>query len=304
MISLVMFTVAIAGVLSVGVTVTSGFREGQLAVAMEAAARNSMDFITNATRSVSPAVASGNLQHVNTCARGALSVTNSSTGSDELTIVFASGAVTSTRGSYGAGSVAITVADASQLSVGDSLMITDLLQGHLVTVTSVDAASGTVGLAAQTCATLTWPSAGYPAGSLVIGVQRVRFYIGSVDGIPALMMDPDAEGPAAAEPLAEGIEDMQIAVGADTDGNGALTEVGAAAGDDEWAYNVAGDPELTSAIRAVRITLVARTKVALTGDPTYALPAAEDRPASNTFDNYRRRVLRSTIEVRNLGGSP
>jgi len=62
---------------------------------------------------------------------------------------------------------------------------------------------------------------------------------------------------------------------------------------------------LNGQIRAVRVTLIARAPNQL--QPlvaTYQRPGAEDRPAAVTFDTYRRRVLTSTIEVRNLGGSP
>src|SRR6185312_4064680 len=48
--------------------------------------------------------------------------------------------------------------------------------------------------------------------SLVIRAQHATFTIAAIDGIPTLMMDPDAGGPQAAQPLAEGIEDMQIAL--------------------------------------------------------------------------------------------
>jgi prepilin-type N-terminal cleavage/methylation domain-containing protein len=307
MISLVMFSLAMAGIFSIAVTLSSGLRQQRQVVAIQDSARASIDVISDAVRGMSPGVASGDIQHVNTCATGAFSVTNSSTGPDEITVVFSSpGPATSTRSAYGTGTTSVVLTDVSQISVGATLLITDLTKGHLVTVTNIDASSGLTTLAAQSCATLALPSGGYAAGSLVIPVQRARFYIDTINGTPTLMMDPDAEGPAGAEPLAEGIEDLQIAVGIDTgamDGN--LVEVGAGANDDEWEYNVAGDAALSGRIRAVRLSVIARAAAELQGGtPSFLRPALEDHAGSSVADAFRRRVLSSTIELRNLEGSP
>lgn len=307
MISLVMFSFAISGILGVAVTLSNGVREQRQVVAVQDAARTSIDFMTEAVRSASPGLTGGNIQHVSTCASGAFTVVNSSSGPDELTVVFSSvGVVTSIRSTYTTGTTAVVLTDASQISAGDTLLITDLTQGHLVSVTAVDQRTGQTSLAAQSCASLALPSGGYPAGTIVIRVQRARFYLDAIDGKPTLMMDPDAEGPASAEPLAEGIEDLQIAVGTDTGGmDGNVVEVGATANDDEWAYNAAGDSALTGQLRAVRLSLVARSSSALTGGvPSFVRPAVEDRAAGTTTDAYRRRVLSSLVELRNLGGSP
>jgi len=131
------------------------------------------------------------------------------------------------------------------------------------------------------------------------------FSIGATDGVPTMMMDPDAGGAAAVEPFAEGIEDLQVAIGVDVNGDGAITEVGAAAGDDEWQGNMAGDAALSGPIRAVRITVIARSTKPLAGPVAgFNRPAAEDRPADTALDKFRRRVLRQVVETRNLSGSP
>ncbi len=305
MVSLVMFSFAMAGILAVSVSLSSGLRDQRRNVEAQDNARASMDFIAEAIRGTSPAVPSGNIQHINTCATGAFAMTNSMTGPDDLTLVFSSGAVvTSSRSAYITGTTSLTLTDASQLAAGDTILISNTTQGHLLPVTAVNASTGVVTLAAQTCSSLALPSGGYPAGSLIVRVQRARFYIDSVDGNPTLMMDPDAEGPAAGEPLAEGIEDLQIAEGVDMDGDGGVTEVGAAANDDEWAYNVSGDAVPSGSIRAVRISLVARTLGFAGNRPSFYRPALEDHPASTTPDDYRRRVLSSIFEIRNFTGSP
>ena len=98
---------------------------------------------------------------------------------------------------------------------------------------------------------------------------------------------------------------LEIAVGIDADGSNGISEVGNAAGDDEWYYNKAGETYAGSAaIRAIRITLIGRTLDQLkAATATFARPAAEDHTAG-TADRYRRRVLRAMVEIRNVGGSP
>jgi prepilin-type N-terminal cleavage/methylation domain-containing protein len=302
MISLVLFSVAIAGVLSVAVTMTQGFREQRQVIATESSVRAPLEFIADAIRNASPAVPSGDIQDVKNCVTGAIAVVNNTNAPDQLDIVYASGSVvTSLRTIYDSTTnLAITVTDASQLAVGDTLLITNMTKGHLVDVTAVNTATGVLALTAPGC-TPALPVGGYPPGSLVIRALRARFTVdvtgAATDGVPTLMMDPDADGPASAEPLAENVEDMQIAVGVDVDLNKGID-----AG--EWEYS-SGVGALAGAIRAMRITLVARAPNQLQGGTaSFYRPAAEDRPIASTADSYRRRVLSTTVEIRNLGGSP
>jgi prepilin-type N-terminal cleavage/methylation domain-containing protein len=303
MIAMVLFSLAVSGVLSIAVSFSNGMREQRTTIGTDAAARLALVALVDAVRQVSPGVASGNLQDAGTCTTGALTVTNSATGPDRLDVIYSAGGVTtSTASAYGAGTTALTVADASKLAANDYVVISNWSQGHLVKVTAVN--GNTLTLAAQ-CSPISLPSAGYPVGSPVIRARHATFSIGAIDDVPTMMMDGDAGGSAGAEPFAEGIEDLQIALGVDVDGDGALTEVGSAAGDDEWQGNVAGDGALTGSIRAVRLTIVARATRPLSGPAAaFSLPAAEDRAAGTSLDAYRRRVLRSTVETRNLAGSP
>ncbi|CAN5850620.1 hypothetical protein BH11MYX3_BH11MYX3_03140 [soil metagenome] len=308
MVSLVMFSLAVGGILAVAVSLTSGYRQQRQAIASEGAVRVPMDYLADAIRQASAGAPGGiNLTDVSgtTCTSGAVSVTNGANAPDRLDVIFASGAVvTSTRTILTSSGGSVTVTNTSQLAPNDYVIISDISQGHMFKVTGVNAATGVITLGTM-CGTLNWPAADYPAGSMVIRAQHAEFYVGTVDTIPTLMMDPDGpQGPLAAEPLAEGVEDMQVALGIDTNGDSALTDVGAAANDDEWIYNKSGDTlPAGGAIRAVRITLIARASAVVTGPSTYLRPAAEDRVAGS-LDAYRRRVLRSTVEVRNTGGSP
>jgi hypothetical protein len=150
------------------------------------------------------------------------------------------------------------------------------------------------------------PSAGIAAGALVVRARAVAFFIAvAADGLPTLMMDPDLDGPADPEPLADGIEDLQIAVGVDLDGDGILRDDGTAG--DEWFYNAAGDPAppavTTTRWRALRLTVVARTPHERSAELVSKRPAVEDRPVGDA-DVYRRRVLSTVVEIRNLEGSP
>jgi len=148
-------------------------------------------------------------------------------------------------------------------------------------------------------------------GNRAIHARHATFSVDSTSyPVPTLVMDPDgatagAGGALPAEPLAEGIEDMQIAVGIDSDGTTGLSEGPSTT--DEWFYNTSGDATVatTATVRAIRITLVARTTSALFGNATtfFNRPAAEDRAAGVT-DNFRRRLLTTTIELRNVSGSP
>jgi type IV pilus assembly protein PilW len=319
MISLVLFLVAIAGTLNIAVSMSQAYRDQRGVILTENSVRAPMDFISDAIRNSSPAVStgakiiaglpSGSVQETMSsgCKTGAIYTTNSTSAPDELYIVYASGAVvTSLRSAYTAPYTSITVTDASQLNPGDYLLITDTTTGTVVQIgsgsTAVNTATGAITLTSPACTpTNSYALAGSPP-PLVIRVKKARFYVdtaGSVtDGVPTLMMDPDADGPATAEPLAENIEDMQVALGVDVNASGGIDDAS------EWAYSN-GTGSLDGNIRAVRVTLIARAPNQLLPlIATYQRPAAEDRPAATTFDTFRRRVLTSTIEIRNLGGSP
>jgi prepilin-type N-terminal cleavage/methylation domain-containing protein len=327
MVSLVLFSVAIAGVLSVAVTIAQGFREQRAAVATEGQVRAPMDFLGDAIRQTGPAVQTAAracapgpcvvadygtnafIQDVNNaaCDIGTIVVTNSTTAADTLDVLYASGAaVTSTRAAFGPGTTALDITDASQLSAGDTILITDLTQGSTVTIASI--AGNTLTLNAQGCGAIKWPAGGqYNAGATIVRVLRARFTVvpntpgvTPADGVPVLMFDPDGpNGPAQAEPLAEGVEDMQVALGVDVNGVGVIDPL------TEWAFDKTGHGALAGPILAVKIVLVGRAITTASGTlGAFTRPAAFDHPAGAAQDTFRRRVLESTIELRNMGGSP
>ena len=65
-----------------------------------------------------------------------------------------------------------------------------------------------------------------------------------------------------------------------------------------------GETPTAGTYRAVRVTLVARSVGQLVGAGTVSTrPQIEDH-AAGTADNYRRRILRAMVEMRNTGVSP
>lgn len=312
MISLVLFAFAMAGILAVAASMTQGFRDQRAALETESAARSTLDFLADALRGASPAAPTGNIidtLNATTCGVAtpqAISVTNNynNNGPDLLDVIYASGGVVTTSTQLWAGGSTLTVADASQFEAGDAIVISNLTQGHFVRIASVSIGSNTLTFSAL-CGTPNLPGSGYDAGSLVIRAQHAIFWVDTTTN--TLMMNATGDvtqNATASEPLAEGIEDLQVALGIDSDGNGVITDGGVGSTTDEWQGNATGDAVLTGTLRAVRLSIVARE---LTGLPQvttpFSRPTLEDH-TGGAADNYPRRVLQSTIEVRNTTGSP
>jgi prepilin-type N-terminal cleavage/methylation domain-containing protein len=313
MIALLILSIAVAAAFSIGFTMLAGYRDSRRAVAVERSARGAIGFISKAVRAASPGVPTGSITDLGGCNTfSGLRVTNHDDAPDELEVIYASGAVvTSLRATFDDSSSSLTVLDGSAFSAGDyALVLTPGGDGHLVPVVSVSPSGSEYvidigGSASSLCGGVA-PFT-YAPPSMVLRARLAHFFVDDT-GSPMLMMDPDGDGPADPEPVAEGIEDLQIAVGVDTDSDDTVTEVGAAAGDDEWFYNVAGDldpPDVaTTPWRALRLTVTARAVSETSAVADSLRPAAEDRPAASVADVFRRRTLSTTVEIRNLKGSP
>lgn len=310
MVSLVLFSLVIAGMLSIGVSMARGFREQQVTVSAEDSSRMAIELIGNALRSASPGVSDHNqIEHLNSasagnpCLTGAFRVVNSSVAPDELTIVYTPGVVTTTTSAFNSGQLTFNVVNASQFRIGDLVMVTDFTKGHTATINNI--AANTITVTGPTCTTgPNWTAAAYGAGSTVIRVLRARFFIAPQDGIPTLFMDADDDGVVyTPEPLAEGIEDLQVVRGFDAGAPG-LADVGAAANDDDWFGNHPGDSVVPAGpLRAIKVALIAQATSPTTA-PIYTRPATGDRAASGTPDAFRRRIVSTIVELRNQGGSP
>jgi prepilin-type N-terminal cleavage/methylation domain-containing protein len=313
MVALVLFAAITVGMMSVAITMTNGYRDQEVTIATESSTRAALEFMSQGLRGASPGVADPYaITDATGCGTGInnafrlesnLTVAGLSSKPDAFTVVMPVGQVLTTTTTAITAGPQVTVSNAAELNAGDQVLITDHATGNIFRIASKS--GNTLTFAPTACGALT-----APIGSTVIRVMRARFSIDFLPGetVPMLFMDADADGTFyTKEPIAEGIEDMQIAVGIDDDANKIINvENSPNATSDEWHGNNIGDVVYTTqaGVRAIRITLVARTAKEATGVNAYRLPAIEDRAANAATDNFRRRILSSTIEVRNLGGSP
>lgn len=146
----------------------------------------------------------------------------------------------------------------------------------------------------------------YGANTAVVNLGALTWVTYSIDATdpqnPMLMRSVNG---AAAQPIAFGIEDLQLVPACDVNGDGAIAlepPPGAARTSDEWLNNVAGDtvPATCTTYPQVRVTLVARTTNPDTGAALGGRPALENRSAG-TPDRFRRRVLGAVVGIPNMG---
>ena len=311
MVAMTIVSIAMAAALAIGFSVLNGYRDQRKLSVVERAARISLEMISASIRSASPGVTTGQITDMVACTDfGALSVVNSTDAPDELKVVYASGWImTSLRADFTEDSDTVVVLDAGDFAVGDRVLVTNFDQGHLVQIDAINAhAEGfALTIAAPStpgCADGTFPDNGYQPGALVIRARMARYYVEETGIGPILMLDPDDTGPDPAEPLAEGIEDLQIVYAVDVNGDGELSEDGGTT--DEWFFNNPGDssppPLATTMPSALRVTLVARTTFEVGRSSSSTRPAVEDRDEAEEADPFRRRSLAATVEIRNLRG--
>ncbi len=242
--------------------------------------------------------------------------------SDSLDIYTIDGTVQSTSGALAGlpvtlsaaaanGASSFTVSDATPFKAGDMVELTDLSNGILLKIAT---ASGTT---LTTAGANTLPSAMSATGTTVFLKSRhVTYSIAATEfgaatlvsgNGSALMMDlwDGAGGTSNPQPLAEGVEDLQVALAIDTNADGVIApEAPGVLNGDEWIGNVFGEAAPASLVnlKAVRITLVAKSTIAERGSFTLR-PAAEDHAAQITADpagGFFRRVIRSEIALRNF----
>lgn len=316
MIAMVILGIVISAAFAVALSIMNSYREHRRAVSVERSARGAMNVLSDAVRNASPGVSDANIIDLVGCSTvGAVAVTNSSTEPDRLRVVSGyGGVVTSLRDVFDQNSATLTVTDGSQLSEGDHLLVTDFVTGaHLVRITGITEGSDDWQLdlsATPTSACSPAPAAfSYPVLTTVIRAKVAEYYVDDTGTVPVLMRDPDGTGSLPAEAIAEGVEDLQVAIGVDENGDNVISENGTGGNDDEWVYNHPGDtgPALlvtAQPYRALRLTVTARTTDEITNVAQSIRPPAEDRDAASAADVYRRRSLSTTVEIRNFSGSP
>lgn len=225
----------------------------------------------------------------------------------------------------------VTVTDSRGFSVGDLVLVTDFRQGVIFRIASI-APTGTVYPGGMTEATFTFDNgavplipgvgAGGPAPSAdlttpaVMRAESIAIYRSTATTGPfagALMLDPDGalgNDHSDAEPLVEVVEDFQLAVGRDQNGNGI---VGPTAADplNEWEGDATGELPLVAPTvaawnqptagvqpqyRSVRATVVARTEARYAG-ATPPLGPFENRTTYPSTAGGGPRYRFSTITV-------
>ena len=310
MVSMALFGLIAAGAMTL---VLSGARMQSHSARVDVAQtslRAAMDFITRDVVGASAGARSGQL----TIASTALTVNavvlthngdgpNGADGLELYTVDGTTAAQLTTAVAAGANTLPITYEQTtgqflSTLPYPAYVQVSDLSTGSIVALKSVTATA---------LALNENLPAGYAATAWVLPSRHVTYAInttmfGAASTGNASMLTMDVNG-AGAQPLAEGVEDMQVAYGFDNDGDGVVTEVGSSANDDEWLYNVAGETVGTWSIanlRAIRITLVVKGTSVEGGQQNLpARPATEDH-AGGSVDGFIRRVLRTEIAVRNF----
>ena len=151
----------------------------------------------------------------------------------------------------------------------------------------------------------------YPSGATTAGIRDfgtlnwVRFAIraGTATTPPALTMERLDQG-TPAEVLSDGIADLQVAYACDSNPDDGVISDGPNKLADEWVLNASGDAIPTNCQRpdAIRITLIARSltpDVLLTQSTTNIKPAVEDGAAGAAADQYRYRIMTTTVFPRN-----
>lgn len=246
----------------------------------------------------------------------AVRVVNSSTAPDQIDLLTAPGSGLATSfASTITSSTSLTVdsSGGANFAVGDYALLTNFTDSILYRVSSTGntVVSGVSARALGVSPPASFPATTFPAGSLLMKASVLRYSVGlgTAVGMPTrsvlLVEDGAPLGATTATSMAaEDVIDMQIAMGIDgingQAADGQLVEVGAAANDDEWVYNIAGDtlPASPYTLRALRITLVGRSSSE--GQQLgNGRPRAEDR-AAGSADRFRWRLQREVVMIRNL----
>lgn len=305
LIAMVLATFVIAVSFRISIIVIDGYRQHREAVAVQRAARGTLDLVSDAVRNASAGVPSGQVTDAVGCTPfTGLQVTNATDGPDELHVISASGAtLTTLRANFTEDQTSLTVLDGTGLVAGDEVLVTNFDVGHVVQITDVtdNGSDWTLAIEPITCPGVEFT---YTPGAMVLRAKVQHFYVEEIDGVPTMFLDADSDGVGEPEPLAEGVEDFQVAVGVDADDDGEVTDTVSTT--DEWSYNADGDAApadvITKPWRALRLTVVARTIKASEGRWS-APPPAEDHEGG-VEDGYRRRMVSTIVEIRNLSGSP
>lgn len=329
MITMAIASIVMAGAIAASLGISNGFQDQRDVQRTEQGARIALNLLADTVRAASPGVDSGVIADGVSCSdllstpMNAMRILNDPGGTyphsvlgdlavapdtDVLEVMWASGGVyTFTTSPFAGVDTSIAVANGATFRDGDYLIITDLQPGSPGVLMLVNAAGSATSVPVDApdtrCSGAIVRASGYPAGSLVIRAKMARYFVTADPAIDTLyntmMLDPDADGNADPQPIAPGIEDFQIAVGIDANDDNAIAV-------SEWLHDQGSEthtPISQGNWRAVRLSLIARSLDAAAYDVS-TRPALEDRAAGGAADGYRRRVLSTVIDMRNMEGSP
>jgi prepilin-type N-terminal cleavage/methylation domain-containing protein len=208
---------------------------------------------------------------------------NSSTGPDQIRVVYAAEEFSS-----GGSSVTVTGVNGSQVTLGQPIGTFFNSGGtpnrsyvafegvnHVYVISSV--AGSILNLSESPSANLATFSA---------RVLRVRAITYSVSGTTLQRNDGEGVQPLAGSTNQCQVEDLQFAY--------------QVAGDTVNWYNTTPSGKANADIRAVRINLLVRTPIADTKDQSYTRQQLEDRTGTTTPDGFRRRVYTTVVKLRNF----
>jgi type IV pilus assembly protein PilW len=207
---------------------------------------------------------------------------NSSTGPDQIRVVYAAEEFTS-------GGVTGTVTDVTNNVVTLSYPIGDFFNGSTRNYVAFEGKKTVYQISSASGNTLTLSSGSTPPESLKdfsARVFRVRAITYSMSGTTLQRNDGEGAQALAGANNQSQVEDLQIAYQVQ--------------GDTVNWYNTAPAGKINSDIRAVRINLLMRTPIEDTNDRNYTRPALEDRAGSATNDGYRRRLYTTVVKLRNF----
>jgi len=210
----------------------------------------------------------------------AITPTNSSTGPDQVRVVYAAEEFTS-------GGTSVTVTDVAGSQVTLSAPIgTFFKSGNYV---AFEGKKAVYQISSIDSNTLYLSSGSAPPNNLEdfsARVFRVRAITYSVNGNTLQRNDgEDAQTLAGATNQSQ-VEDLQIAYQVEGDTT-------------NW-YNATPAGKTNGDIRAIRINLLVRTPIEDTKDQTYTRPDLEDHTGSSTPDGFRRRVYTTVVKLRNF----
>lgn len=186
--------------------------------------------------------------------------------------------------------IKVSAADAPNFNDNDVLFISDCEAGDVFAVASANQNNGTI-THSSTVNFESKLSKAYGADAVLMKLEKSAYYIGTnTNGVPALFRRRMVGQGAVTEELIEGVENLQLNYGEDTDGDSIPNRYVSAANVTDFAN-----------VSAVRIGLLVHSpeEIQLAQDTrTYQVL---DTLVDPVDDGRTRRLFTSTVKIRNKG---